>query len=309
MRLDGSLLRDVIAPTPRESERLATLAPWQATATCLGVAVLLLPMLLLPWWIADAFAVDDPIARSVLAGATGAALAVLCFGGIARLLGAPPRAIFLRRPTVRTLGWTAIGAGLGLALALLAIAASDGFVTAGAISPRGVAGKALAGAAIGLWTGTVEELFLRGAVLSIVGHQWSWPGAVLVTAAVFGAMHNAGAETTVGTAMYVALTGTAGLLFAMVVLATGNVWNAVAIHATWNTLFSQHVLVFGGTPDVSPLIRYELQPTRWFLGGHHVAPTESPLALALFLLAVIAYASVRLRRLRTADSDPCPSQP
>lgn len=271
------------------------LPSWQAGVVCAGVFVLLVPLLLGPWWISAAVAPADPWLRPIVAGLVGVALAVAVFAVIARVLGVPPRAIFLCRPTRRTLGWATVGWLLGCSLTALTVASTDGTLIVGAATARAVGAHMFAGAAIGLWTGTVEELLMRGAVLSILGHKWGWLPAVVVTAAIFGAMHNEHAATGIGTALYVAITASAGVFFATMTLATGNVWNAVAVHAAWNTLFSEYLLVFETGRPRPALLQYEIHAGPWLVESSFWSPTESPTALGIFLMAQLLYVLVRSR--------------
>lgn len=279
------------------------LEDWRVTALCVILIVTLPMLLLLPSWLARGLVGGHVVYRPIVAGTIGCGGAILSLVVTARVAGVPAASLFLRPPTRRTIGWS--GAGLLLAgiLAILTIATTDGTIRLWPEAPIAVAGPLLAGVAIGLWTGTVEELLLRGGVLSLVGHAWSWPGAVVLTAALFGAMHNARGETSLGTGVYIGLTATAGILFALVTLATGNVWNAVGIHAGWNAVFSPHILQFGPATEGMALIQYVPHAGPWFVWDPHWVPTGSPLALALLLVAVAVYAFVRDRRIALAKRD------
>lgn len=281
-----------VDPPSETHDGLEDLEAWRATAIC-GCLLVLTPLLLLvPWRLASWLVGSNPIAQPIVAGAIGTAAAIATLSIVARRLDVPSRAIFLRGPSRQTARWAAVGTGLVLAVAMLTAVLTEGSVRFDRPAAGRIVAALVAGCAIGVWTGTVEELVFRGGVLSILGHQWNWGRAVLATAALFGAIHNGYASSTPGTLTYIALTGTAGLLLALVAVRTGNVWNAVAIHASWNALLSDYVVSIGSAPAGSPLIEYQPADGSWFVVSQYWEPIGSPLALAVFALAGCAYALI-----------------
>lgn len=92
----------------------------------------------------------------------------------------------------------------------------------------GVALLALAGFAV---QASTEEIFTRGYLLQVVFRKWGLVAAVLVQAAVFGALHGTNMHIS-----WVALVniGLVGLLLGLWALAEGGLWGVCAFHAVWN---------------------------------------------------------------------------
>lgn len=261
--------------------------PWQAAATCLAAACMAIPVLVLPGGIAGRFA-PGPFAEPILSGSLGAIAGVLLFVLLAQFVGVPPRAWFLRYPDREALIWILVtGIVVAPILATAFFVAPDA-VTVADVGIFDLAYRILAAVAIGLWTGIVEEFLLRGVVLSILGHQWHWPGAILVTALAFGLLHQGGGETVTATALYVGITTVAGILFGLIVVLTGNIWNAVAFHATWNAVFAGFLVGFDPSSDPSPLVALASE-LPWMLAADGAVPPESPLALLLLTLLLCTY--------------------
>ncbi len=245
----------------------------------------------------------EPPIEPVYSGLLGTAVAVLTFALVVRLIGVPMRAIFLVQPSLRTLQWAGAGVTIATTLVLFTMVVTDGAVGIGTISLDSILLHLAVGAAIGLWTGTVEELVLRGLLLSIIGHQWHWPGAICVTSLLFGAMHHAHAPASHGVVLYVTLTTIAGLFFALVTVSTGNVWNAVALHGAWNAVFHETVVSLARDPASDALIQYTVETNVWLVGGSHAAVTESLAAVLLFAGIVTAYLWYRLATIDGAHQE------
>lgn len=280
---------------PARRPQLAALAPWQAAAVAVGAGAIALTAIVAPARVLG----EDRLLGYTLVGLLGGSWATIGVLGLARLTGLAPAAFFIRRPDRRLLGWGIVGfalAGTVLGAALVDPGLSGSIPTR---APAAVGGLVITGVATGLWSGTVEELFLRGVLLGLLGQRWRWDGAVLVTAMLFGVLHTGAGTTWVGTLLYGGLTGVAGLFLGLVVVATGNVWNAVALHAAWNAAFAPPIVGVGPTPGFVPIMSFRGEPG-WLLGAGRSTIAESPLAIALFATALCGY-WMRLRRGRDTD--------
>lgn len=285
-------------PTPStpDEPRLRTLPTWVATIVCGVAAAITLALMIIPRPLA-AVVTSEPMTESIVTGAIGFLGAVLCFPALALFHGVSPSALFLTRPGRAAFRWGGIGLAIGGTVIGLAALGGWATLSPGELTLSQLAVRVVAGLAVGLWTGTLEEFLMRGIVLSILGHRWSWPGAVVTTAVVFGLLHHAAAETFTATVLYVALTTIAGLLFGIITVTSGSVWNAVFLHAAWNAFFNEFVVAVDGSVGIDPVLVVSVTAHPAVSPGG-AALSESPLAVALFVLVLIA--TVR----RIPDSDP-----
>ena len=265
---------------PRLYERPA----WIVTSICLVASLITLLFMILPASLASG-GTGDPAIESILAGTVGFVGAIIGFFLIARLFGIPPAALFLRLPTTATLAWAGVGIALGGMVVILATAAGWATLSPGQLTSTELILRLVAGLAIGLWTGTLEEFLMRGVILSILGHRWHWPGAVVVSAVIFGLLHHAAGDTVTAALLYVGITTVAGLLFGIVTVSTGTVWNAVFMHAAWNALFNEFVVGVEAS-SVEPVLSVTVGPHFPVAAGQAALP-ESPLSLCLFVLTLL----------------------
>lgn len=271
------------AVSPSLTAVLAALPPWYAT-TLVGLAGLVAAVAIVVPPVVAGGAGSAPVATA----AVGTALAVAGYLGLARAAGLPPAAVFLDRPGRETLRWAAVGlASAGVLAGALALL-GDGRLVVAPLDPVSIAVGLLASVGLGLWAGTTEELLLRGYVLATVGARWHWPGAVLGSAALFGLLHHGAADGPGGQLLYVGVTATAGAVFGLLTLLSGNVWNAVSFHATWNAVFSPYALAVGSAADAPAIVRYLPGAEPAILGAGLAPPTESPLVAATFLAIGVA---------------------
>ncbi|MGI8839331.1 MAG: CPBP family intramembrane glutamic endopeptidase [Caulobacteraceae bacterium] len=129
-------------------------------------------------------------------------------------------------------GGALIGAllGFGLFCAAYAVLWTLGYAHVDGLSAGTTAVFAIAMTSIAAGIG--EELIFRGGVFRILEQSLGTGAALILSAAMFGAMHaaNPGA-TMVSTA---AIVIEAGLLLALAYAATRNLWLPIGLHAAWN---------------------------------------------------------------------------
>lgn len=179
------------------------------------------------------------------------------------------------------------GLGLGLALALVVVGC---MTLLGGVRWSADGGSALAwmwgaaGAAAFLAVpAAAEEALLRGYPLQALAEAWGCGWALVVTSAVFGAMHlgNPGA-TALGTANTMA----AGLFLGALYLRTGSLWWATGAHLGWNwgLGFAADLPVSGLVIGDAPLVDARAAGPAW-LGGGAFGPEGSVVATVGFVVA------------------------
>ena len=290
---------NIVSPT-YESTRLEALPAWKAALACCSTLFIVIPVLLLPESVAGFITGSDSPYQTILAGLVGVAGAVAGFLLWSRCMGIRISALFLQKPD-RTVIWSVLAIlGISTVLLILTIGLVPGRIAMSELTSSVLLMHVATALAIGLWTGTIEELFLRGAVLAVLGNQWSWSGALIWTSLLFGLLHTGAGDSTLHSLFYVILTTLAGLLFGVVTLATGSIWHAVAMHATWNTIFSGYLVTIDSAVQGSSLIHYELTASNWLVTPYDVPITESPLAIFLFGLTLFGAFAI-IRRKNTAS--------
>lgn len=86
--------------------------------------------------------------------------------------------------------------------------------------------------AVGIQSGVLEELVVRGAVFRLLTRAFNVWWALLVSAALFGVTHLTNPAATAFSAFAIALE--AGVLLAAFYVWTGRLWVSIGAHAGWN---------------------------------------------------------------------------
>lgn len=176
-------------------------------------------------------------------------LAICCAGlGLYGVLvwlaeGRWPQELNLREAPLELLGGLAIGA------AMLS-AAVGGLYALGVYEISGPRPSSAWGTiAMAIESGFMEELIMRAIILRLLMRAFGiWP-ALVVQAALFGAMHLANPNATPVAAAAIAVE--AGLMLAGFYLLTGRLWMSIGVHAAWN--FTQG-WVWGASVSGIPVI-------------------------------------------------------
>ena len=139
----------------------------------------------------------------------------------------------------------AVGAAIGLAMtaavAAVLLAAGEGRPSQLAVTSWGALGFAAVASLVNCFA---QEFLLRGYLLTAMARTWGATAAVLITSAIFAAIHPPVWAGTPQSLLLAADIFGAGLLLGGCVLLTRSIWLAVGLHFAWN--FAQP-LVFG--PD------------------------------------------------------------
>jgi len=130
-----------------------------------------------------------------------------------------------------------------------------------------------------------EEFAFRGYLQSTLQLTTGFWPAALVLAAIFGAIH----LTNPGEGVYgVVMAACFGLLAALTLWRTGDIWFAIGLHAAWDwgeTYF--YSVRDSGVPASGHLLRSAFRGPNWLTGGS-IGPEGSALVFALLVLAALA---------------------
>jgi len=139
-----------------------------------------------------------------------------------------------------------------------------------------------------------EELLLRGYIFAVLRESVGWRWTLITTSIAFGLLHvpNPGAD-----AESVLLVMLAGFFLGSVLLATGSLYAAIAVHFAWNWVMAAllHTAV-SGIPIIAPDYRVIDAGPDWLTGGAWGPEGGLAAAFSMFVIVIYIYAR-HLRRL------------
>ncbi len=208
-----------------------------------------------------------------------------------KALRLPMAALRIPRLGVRPL-WIAVSLALPLAVSavylLLPGRWSVGELDAGNVS------AVLAGALIytGMSAGVVEEALFRGLIMTVLEKRWNRAAAVIVPSVLFALLHVFNAPLDVLSFIQLLLAGTAvGVMFSMITLESGSIWNSALVHAVWNAIIIGRVLSIGTEVNGSALVSYVMAADSFLLTGGDFGIEASLISIAGYgaVTALAAY--------------------
>ena len=136
---------------------------------------------------------------------------------------------------------------------------------------------------LGIGTGIVEEAVFRGFIMTSLERRWNRWAAVLLPSVLFGLVHIIGSELDMLSIVQLVLAGTmVGVMFSLVALESGSIWNGALIHAVWNaaTLF----LHIGPEANAQSLASYIPETKNFLLTGGDFGMESSVISIAAYAL-------------------------
>jgi membrane protease YdiL (CAAX protease family) len=155
----------------------------------------------------------------------GPLLAIALVGG--KLTGADPLGVGRDVPEML---------GVGGAVGALGVAGAVGYAwLAGGLdrgsAPAGEIGLLIWGSFVVLFAAAVEEIYFRGWLQPVLARHFGLPGAILISALTFAALHIMGGARSPTTLVNLFL---GGILFGLLAARSGGIAAAVAAHFAWN---------------------------------------------------------------------------
>lgn len=133
----------------------------------------------------------------------------------------------------------------------------------------------------GIAAGFVEEIVFRGVILHLIKAKWGPTAAVLLPSVLFGAVHIIGMDFSPVSCLLVLSAGTmVGIMFSLIALEGGSVWNSGLVHALWNILMIGGILSIGEAPDPYSVMTYVLNTRNFLLTGGEFGVEASAIAAA-----------------------------
>lgn len=150
---------------------------------------------------------------------------------------------------------------------------------------------------IGIAAGFVEEMIFRGVILNLLKEKWNIYVAVIVPSVLFGIVHIIGADFSIGSCLLVIVAGTfVGIMFSMIAIESGSVWNSGIVHVLWNTL-NFGFLYIGEEANSSSLFSYVLESKSFTITGGEFGIESSVISLIGYIIVtLIAFAMIKSKK-------------
>lgn len=141
---------------------------------------------------------------------------------------------------------------------------------------------------MGMAAGFVEEMVFRGVILNATRRAWGTKMAVVFPSMLFGLVHILGREFSLRNCLLVVLAGTmVGVMFSLIALESGSVWNGAVVHAVWNVVIIGGGLAIGERADEYSVMTYVLSTKGFAITGGEFGVESSVISLAGYLLVAL----------------------
>ena len=155
----------------------------------------------------------------------------------------------------------------------------------------------------GICTAIVEEAIFRGLIMTALQKRWNKAVAIIAPSVIFAALHVFSKPLDVLSFIQLLLAGTVvGVMFSLIKLESGCIWNSVLVHAVWNAIIIGGLLYIGTESSESNLINYVLETKSFALTGGDFGIEASVFALTGYI-AVSCIAFFLIRKSRAAEPD------
>ena len=137
----------------------------------------------------------------------------------------------------------------------------------------------------GIAAGFVEEMVFRGVILNALKKRWNIKVAVIVPSMLFGIVHVLGQDFSIGSCLLVIIAGTmVGVMFSMIAIESGSVWNSGIVHAIWNIVMIGGGLAIGQKADQFSVMTYVLDAKSFAVTGGEFGMEASVISLVGYII-------------------------
>lgn len=150
----------------------------------------------------------------------------------------------------------------------------------------------------GIAGGFVEEMVFRGVILNALKKRWNTKVAVIIPSLLFGVIHILGQDFSIGSCLLVIVAGTmVGVMFSLIAIESGSVWNSGIVHAIWNIVIIGGGLSIGEKVDKYSVMTYVLDSKSFAITGGEFGIESSVLSLLGYVIvAGIAFIMIQLKK-------------
>lgn len=137
----------------------------------------------------------------------------------------------------------------------------------------------------GIAAGFVEEMVFRGVILNALRKRWNIKVAVVVPSMLFGIVHVLGQDFSISSCLLVVIAGTmVGIMFSMIAIEGGSVWNSGIVHAVWNVVIIGGGLAIGEKMDKYSVMTYVLNSKDFAITGGEFGIESSVISLLGYII-------------------------
>lgn len=141
----------------------------------------------------------------------------------------------------------------------------------------------------GLAAGYVEEMVFRGVILNLLKEKWNRKAAVFIPSVLFGLVHIIGMDFSLISCLLVLIAGTmVGVMFSMIAIESGSVWNSGIVHALWNIVIIGGGLSINEKADEYSVMTYVLESKVFAFTGGEFGIESSVIALLGYVIVTFA---------------------
>lgn len=159
------------------------------------------------------------------------------------------------------------------------------------------AAAAAAGAVFfyGMAAGVVEELVFRGLIMGCLEQRLNIKAAVIIPSVLFGLIHILGNSMSFLSMLQLLIAGSAvGILFSLIAVESGSVWNSALVHGVWNMALVGGLLHIGRSPQSGAVFNYIIDSDSFLISGGDFGIEASVISIGVYLV-FIAAALIRLK--------------
>ena len=139
---------------------------------------------------------------------------------------------------------------------------------------------------VGLSAGITEEFLFRGFIMKLIENRWNKTVAIIIPSIIFASLHLMKGINSIDVFLLFIAGITVGIMFSLVTYHSKNIWNAIIIHTTWNTLILG-VLYVSPQKTSTSIINYVLDNNSILITGGQFGIESSLPAIVAYILVIM----------------------
>jgi len=132
----------------------------------------------------------------------------------------------------------------------------------------------------GFGSGFAEEMIFRGIIMKVLEKYFGKTVAILFPSVIFGLLHATGGMNLKDILMLFIAGTSVGIMFSLIVYASGTVWSSAIVHAVWNIIMIGEVLNISTEHMTDTFYSYKLASKSILITGGEFGVEASGIAIA-----------------------------